>query len=140
MWQSVSFYRRLCLTSYLALLLFVILWHSALAPANDNNLPLWLAVLLWIVPLLLPLAGIIRGKPYTHAWANFILMWYFLHSLTTLYTHPLERGYAAIELLLTTLAFIGATGYARYAGRQQGLKIPKLKQELADEKARHNEN
>jgi uncharacterized membrane protein len=120
---SSVFYRRLTLTGYLGLLAFVVLWHTWLAPGD--TLPMWLALSMWVTPLLFPLKGIIQGKPYTHAWANFVLILYFLHSLTTLYTHPDERLYAAIELVLTTMAFIGSTFYARYAGREQGLGLKK---------------
>ncbi|RUO31521.1 DUF2069 domain-containing protein [Aliidiomarina sedimenti] len=117
------FYRRLTLFSYPLLLLWVILWHAWIAPSE--TLSVWLKLAMWGIPLLFPLKGILQGNPYTHAWANFVLMLYFLHSLTTLYTHPDERLYAGIELLLTTLAFIGATFYARYAGREQGLGLKK---------------
>lgn len=118
-----KFYRRLTLTGYLGLLLFIVLWHTWLGPSD--TLPIWLALVMWVTPLLFPLKGIVQGKPYTHAWANFVLILYFLHSLTTLYTHPDERLYAAIELILTSMAFVGATFYARYAGREQGLGLKK---------------
>lgn len=118
-----GFYRHLTLTGYLGLLLFIVLWHTWLAPSD--TLPIWLALVMWVTPLLFPLKGVVQGKPYTHAWANFVLILYFLHSLTTLYTHPDERLYAAIELILTSMAFVGATFYARYAGREQGLGLKK---------------
>lgn len=121
--KNAQFYRRLTLISYPLLLLWVVLWHSWLAPSE--TLPMWLKLTIWGIPLLFPLKGILQGNPYTHAWANFILMLYFLHSLTTLYTHPDERWFAAIELVLTSLAFVGATFYARYAGREQGLGLKK---------------
>ncbi|RUO25894.1 DUF2069 domain-containing protein [Aliidiomarina minuta] len=118
-----EFYRRLTLISYPGLLIFVLLWHSWLAPSEFLSMPLTL--FMWVVPLLFPLKGILQGKPYTHAWANFILMLYFLHSLTVLYIYPEQRWLAAIELILVTLSFIGATFYARYAGREQGLGLKK---------------
>jgi uncharacterized membrane protein len=34
--------------------------------------------LLWIIPLVLPLKGILKGQPYTFAWASFILCLYML--------------------------------------------------------------
>lgn len=126
-WQTADFYRRLTLVCYPGLLLFVLLWHTVLT--TNEFLPLWIVLTIWVVPLLFPLKGILQGNPYTHAWANFILIFYFLHSLTTLYTHPDERWYAAIELLLTTGAFIGATYYARYRGRELGLGIKRKKDE-----------
>lgn len=118
-----SFYRKLTLICYPALLLWVIIWHGVLSPSEA--VAIWLKPLAWALPLLLPFAGILKGKPYTHAWANFILMLYFLHSSSTLWTHPHEWFYAFVELLLTTGAFIGATFYARYAGREQGLGLKK---------------
>lgn len=118
-----GFYRKLTLVSYVSLLLWVILWHGVVSPSE--SVAVWLKPLAWSLPLLLPLAGIIKGNPYTHAWANFILMLYFVHSSATLWTHPGEWFYALVELLLTTAAFIGATFYARYAGREQGLGLKK---------------
>lgn len=118
-----GFYRKLTLICYPALLLWVIVWHGLISPSEA--VAVWLKPLAWAIPLLLPLVGILKGNPYTHAWANFILMLYFLHSSSTLWTHPHEWFYALIELLLTTGAFIGATFYARYAGREQGLGLKK---------------
>lgn len=125
--QSASFYRKLTLICYPSLLVFVALWHTVLA--TNEFLSVYISVAIWVVPLLLPLKGILQGNPYTHAWANFILIFYFIHSSTTLYTHPDERIFAAIELILTTGAFIGATYYARYRGRELGLGIKKKKDE-----------
>jgi len=122
-----GFYRVLTQLCYWPLLTFVILWHTMLTPDSSVSLPLPLALLFWVVPLLLPLPGLVKGKPYTHAWFNFILMFYFLHGLTAIYTHPDEFWYAVTELLLTTGAFIGATGFARYQGRALGLGLKKQK-------------
>lgn len=119
--KSSAFYRRLTLICYPLLLVWVIIWHGVLSPSEA--IAVWVKPLVWAIPLLFPLAGIIKGNPYTHAWANFILMLYFLHGATALWTHPEEIGYAVIELVLTTGAFFGATYYARYAGREQGLGI-----------------
>lgn len=126
---SPRFYRLLTQLCYWPLLIFVLLWHTILSNPNEIGLPLNLALLFWVLPLLLPLPGLIKGKPYTHAWFNFILMFYFLHALTTLYTHPSELGFALLELLLTTGAFVGATGYARYQGRALGLGLKNKKQD-----------
>ncbi|RXS44585.1 DUF2069 domain-containing protein [Idiomarina sp. 29L] len=124
--KSPQFYRVLTHLCYWPLLILVLLWHS-LPDSAPASLPTILSLLFWVLPLLFPLPGLIRGKPYTHAWANFILMLYFLHALTTLWTHPDERIWAALELLFAVGAFIGATGFARYKGRELGLGLKKLK-------------
>lgn len=126
--------RYLALISYLALLAWVILWHGFLSPHPDLN-PTAVTVG-WCIPLLLPFIGIIKGKPYTHAWANFILMFYFLHSLTLLYVDNGERWLAAVELILTSLNFVGNILYARQQGKALGLKLTRLSEVEKQEKAK----
>ena len=116
--------RWLALSSYIALLVLMIVWQFATSYSEQSLL---FRGLFYIVPLLFPLYGIIKAKPYTHAWANFILMWYFLHSLTMLYIAPDQRWWAVAELLLTSLAFVGCTWFARHQGRAMGLGLKKLK-------------
>ncbi|WP_194755444.1 DUF2069 domain-containing protein [Aliidiomarina indica] len=129
-YKTAKFHRQLTLVCYPGLLAFVVLWHGVLAP--NEFLPIWLTLVIWGVPLLFPLKGILQGNPYTHAWANFILIFYFMHGFTTLYTHPQELAYALIEIVLTTGAFIGATFYARYRGRELGLRLKRKKEEDAE--------
>jgi uncharacterized membrane protein len=102
------------------------LWILYLAPPQLGNAYVLLA-LLWL-PLWLPLYGIIKGHAYTMAWANFIVMIYFLHSLTNVWVSAgIQQYLAVLELLLASMMFIGCTYYARYRGQELGLKIPKLK-------------
>ncbi|UJF19781.1 DUF2069 domain-containing protein [Vibrio sp. SS-MA-C1-2] len=113
------------LASTLGLLVWVVLWHIFISPPAELN-PYVLAAV-WTIPLLFPLPGIIKGKPYTHAWINFCLMLYFLHSLTLLYTDEGERWLAAIELVLTSIAFVSHSFYAKKRGQELGLSIRKKK-------------
>ncbi len=100
-----------------------VLW---LNPPQLGN-PWVLLALLWL-PLWLPLVGILRGKAYTFAWANFIVMIYFVHSLTNLWvTSNTALLLAAIEFVASCLMFVGCTYYAKFRGQELGLKIPKLK-------------
>ncbi len=116
--------RWLALIGNLGLLLWVVAWQLMLSPhPHLNSAAMALA---WSIPLLLPLPGILAGKPYTHAWANFVLMVYFLHALTLIYVDNGERWLAVIELLLTSCAFVGNTLFARLRGKELGLKLSKL--------------
>ncbi|MGX9417201.1 DUF2069 domain-containing protein [Vibrio sp. RC27] len=126
-------WRILALTSYLGLTLWVILWHLWLAP--HQQISPWGIAIAWLIPLLFPLIGIIKGKPYTHAWANFVLMLYFLHALSMIYLDEGERLLAFVELLLTSLSFVANIYYARHRGRELGLKLTKLSQVEKNEKA-----
>ncbi|MBT1065149.1 DUF2069 domain-containing protein [Bowmanella sp. Y26] len=124
--SNTRFFRILALSSYLGLLGFSILWHFVLTSEGQYS---WLFLfLMWVLPLLLPLPGLLKGKPYTHAWANFILMFYLLHGLTGVYALEQEYGYAAVEVVLASLAFIGCSFFARLRGRELGLGLKKLKE------------
>lgn len=133
MQPRTAFYRWLALSANLALLVWILLWQLTLSPHPHLN-PTALAIG-WVIPLLLPLFGILKGKPYTHAWANFVLMLYFLHALTLLYVDGGERWLALVELLLTFVAFIGNTLYVRLRGKELGLKLTKLSEVEKQEKA-----
>lgn len=131
-------FRWLALTSNLALIVWIALWQLDLSPHPHLN-PLALTVA-WLIPLLLPLPGILAGKPYTHAWANFILMLYFLHAFTILYVDDGERWLAAVELFLTFSAFMGNVLYARHRGKELGLKLTKLSVVEKQEKQRFDQD
>ena len=126
--MSTRFARLLTLVGFFGLLAWVILWHLWLSPHPDLN-P-WLLPVIWTVPLLFPLKGIVQGNPYTHAWGNFVLMPYFLHALTLITTDEGERWLAVVELVFTTLAFVGTIYYASQRGRELGLNIRKKKDEV----------
>ncbi|MFT5923760.1 MAG: putative membrane protein [Paraglaciecola sp.] len=126
------FFRRLTLTSYLLLITWLVVWHFFLT--IDKTTSTLFTLLFWIVPILLPAKGLLEGKPYTYAWTNFIVMYYLLHGLTAVYAVEGERLYALVEIILCTLLFTGCSFYARVRGRELGLGIRKLKEELLEEK------
>ncbi|CZF83073.1 DUF2069 domain-containing protein [Grimontia marina] len=134
MFSSSSALRPLALSAYLALISWVALWHGVISPHPHVN-PIGVAIA-WMLPLLLPLIGILKGKAYTHAWANFILMFYFLHALTILWVDVGERRLASIELVLTSLSFVCNVYYAKRKGQEEGLGLKKLSQVEKEEKAR----
>ena len=129
-------YRYMALFGNLALLAWVAIWQLALSP--HPHLSSTTLAIAWCIPLLLPLPGILAGKPYTHAWANFVLMLYFLHALTILYVDGGERWLAVVELALTSLGFVGNIFFARARGKELGLKLKRLSQVEKEEKAKFN--
>jgi len=124
--DQTRFFRILALTSYFALLIFIVLWHFVLIP--DSPYSVLFRLLFWVVPLLLPMYGLIQGKPYTHAWANFIIMFYLLHGLTAIYSNPDEWYFALTEIVLASVMFVGCSFFARFRGRELGLGLKKLKE------------
>ncbi|MBD3584384.1 DUF2069 domain-containing protein [Salinimonas sp. HHU 13199] len=134
MHATTRLYRNIALVSYLLLLVWVILWHTALTDTQPYSA--LFIFLLYVVPLLLPMHGIFKGKPYTHAWANFITLFYIIHGITVAYAVPSERWFACVEIALSSVMFIGCSMFARFRGRELGLSLPKLKQEMKKEKSR----
>ena len=102
------------LSGYFALLLLLIIWHGFLYPASKQ--PLLITVFI-ITPLLLPLRGLLKEKPYTYAWTSFVIMLYFMHGVVEVWANENERIYALLEVYLSTQVYIGAIYYARLQGR-----------------------
>ncbi len=134
---NTQFFRLLALSGYILLFAWVIIWHFVLTQTSTQSV--LFTTLLWIVPLLFPMRGMIKGTPYTHAWANFIVMIYLLHGLTAIYAVSTEWFYALLEIIFATMMFIGCSFYARMRGKELGLGIKKLKVEMAEEKSRFEE-
>jgi uncharacterized membrane protein len=131
---NTTFFKRLALTSYILLVVWLPIWHFVLT--EDKATSTLFTLLLWIVPILLPAKGLFQGKPYTYAWTNFLVMYYLLHGLTSVYAVDGERWYAMIEIVLCCALFTGGSFYARLRGRELGLGIKKLKDELLEEQQR----
>lgn len=117
---------RLNQVGYFALLLLLSGYFIQL---GINGTYSWIFSLIWIVPLLFPLKGIVQGKPYTFAWASFVLCLYLLHSCTLVYIEPNVRLFAIVETVLLLGLLIGFSYYARMRGRELGLSIRKKKKE-----------
>ncbi|QYJ73050.1 DUF2069 domain-containing protein [Shewanella sp. FJAT-51649] len=107
---------------YLALVLLLGGWFIGQGINGEYTL---LFSLLWLVPLLLPVRGILKGNPYTYAWASFILCLYMLHALTLLYVTTDALVFAIIEVLLIGTLLVAFPFYARIRGRELGLGLKK---------------
>ena len=119
--------RRMALFGYFSLLFFMPFWLLVLSPSGA--LSTTTTLILFTLPLLFPLKGLLQGNPYTYAWANFIVLIYFLHSLTTLWVIPSDRFWALLELVFATVMFLGCSYYAKYRGQELGLSIRKPKED-----------
>jgi len=124
---STNNYKKMALVGYFSLLFYMPLWLLVLSPSEALSTSTTL--LLFVLPLLFPLKGILQGNPYTFAWANFIVLIYFLHSLTTLWVLPSDRVWAALELIFASIMFFGCSYYAKYRGQELGLSIRKKKED-----------
>lgn len=124
---STNNLKKIALFGYFSLLIFMPLWLLVLSPSEALSTSTTL--ILFTLPLLFPLKGLLQGNPFTYAWANFIVLIYFLHSLTTLWVLPNDMIWAILELIFATMMFLGCSYYAKYRGQELGLSIRKKKED-----------
>lgn len=101
-WQAAA-------ASWLALLLLTVLWEWQLAPLRPGGS--WLA--LKAVPLLLPLAGVLRGDVRTMQWALLLVLLYIAEGSVRVVDAPPAGTMAMIEIALGLLFFAAAIVYLR---------------------------
>jgi uncharacterized membrane protein len=130
--SKVAVYRYLALVGHLGLLAWMSIWYFGLSGARDYSAAF--IIIVYILPLLFPMHGIIKAKPYTHAWSCFVVLWYFMHSVTTMYVEPTYIIHASIEMVFVLMMFIGCAMFARLRGQELGTGLPKLSKVMEQEK------
>lgn len=112
--------------SLIALIVLCLLWEFLIAPLRPGGSLLALKVL----PLLLPLRGVLRGNLYTMQWAAMLILVYFMEGVVRAWSDPsfLSALMAGGEIMLTLVFYLCAIFYLRPAKRQAKL--------LAAERAR----
>ncbi len=97
--------------SLVALILLCLAWESVLAPFKVGGSLLMLKTL----PLLLPLFGILHGKPYTYKWASMFILLYFTEGVVRAWS---DVGFSAklaqIEIILSLLFFGCAIYFVKF--------------------------
>lgn len=99
------------IASYLALLGLLLLWHTWLVP--PVHWPIALVLLVWVVPLLVPLRGLLHGQRYTYAWFHFLTLWYFTHGIGVIAADPAARILGIGEVVLSVMLYLSSIVYVR---------------------------
>jgi uncharacterized membrane protein len=87
-----------------------LLWELWLAPLRPGGS--WLV--LKVLPLLLPLPGMLAGRRYTHQWASMLALAYLTEGIVRATSDPGPSArYAAIEIVLVAIWFFASVFYAR---------------------------
>ena len=97
------------LLSALTLVVVLALLRSPDGAATSATL---LATVL-LVPLVLPLRGLLRHDRRSYAWATLCLTPHFVYGLTELVANPPLRPYAAAMLLLSLALMVALVAYLR---------------------------
>lgn len=111
-------FRYGAVASLIALIFLGLAWELVLAPVRPGGS--WLV--LKVLPLLLPLFGILHGRRYTYQWASMLILLYVVEGVVRALT---DRGTASrlamVELVLATVFFACTLGYARLARDRDAL-------------------
>ena len=99
--------RRVVLSLLVALACCVLLWQRA-SLLRGSIVPL-----LWLVPLLPALPGLVRGKRYTYAWSTLVITGYIALALTEVVANPFDRLASAAMLFTAFAVFVALVAYLR---------------------------
>ena len=110
--------RHLAVGSLLALIVLCLAWELWLAPLRPGGS--WLV--LKVLPLTLPLAGLLKNRMYTHRWLSLMVWLYAAEGAVRLTSDPnkLSALLAGIELLLCVVLFVACTWHIRTRLRAAG--------------------
>lgn len=103
------------LLGYLLLFATILVWNIWISPPTQISRSVLLLLLL--TPLLLPLRGLLRANAYTHAWASFVALFYFLLGMSSIAISA-ERNYGMVLTAASLLFFNGCIFYARFRSRE----------------------
>ncbi|MCM5678378.1 DUF2069 domain-containing protein [Schlegelella sp. S2-27] len=102
--------RTLAVGSLLGLIVLGLAWELWLAPLRPGGS--WLA--LKVLPLTLPLAGLLRHRMYTYRWVSLMVWIYFTEGAVRATSDSgLSAVLAAVEVLLCLLLFVACALHVR---------------------------
>ena len=114
---AVHFYRLLTLLSFFGLMITYLLW-ILIAP-HAETYPTAAMLLFGVVPLLFPLRGLLYGRPYTHAWTSFLMLFYFMHSIGEFYSAESFSPYALAGILFSFSCFSATIVFVKMVAKQR---------------------
>jgi len=116
--------QHIALSGYFFNLGLLVAWYGWLAP--PELLPRAIVLLVLVSPMLVPLRGMLHLRPYTYAWGSFLALFYFAHGTVEAYSNPIARWYALLEILFTSMWFLGSILFVRQARANTNKNNPPL--------------
>lgn len=114
---AVRWTRALAVGSLLGLIVLGLAWELWLAPLRPGGS--WLA--LKVLPLLLPLAGLLKNRMYTYRWVSLMVWLYFTEGVVRAWGDPgLSAVLAGVEVLLCVTLFVACALHVRTRLRAAG--------------------
>jgi uncharacterized membrane protein len=108
--EQIDLTRRLALASLLGLIVLGLAWEMWLAPIRPGGSLLALKVL----PLCIPLAGILKNRMYTYRWLSLLVWLYFTEGVVRAWSDRAPGNYLGlIEVVLCLTLFAACALHVR---------------------------
>ena len=103
---TVAWTPRVAVASLLGLILLDLAWELWLAPTGNRTL------VLKVLPLTLPLAGLLKRRLYTYRWVSLVVWLYFIEGVVrAVGDRGLSAQLAMIEILLCLSLFAACAAH-----------------------------
>ncbi len=114
-WTVVDWTRALALGSLLGLIVLGLAWELWLAPLRPGGS--WLV--LKVLPLTIPVAGILKNRMYTYRWVSLLVWVYFTEGVVRATSDRAPSAwYALIEVILCLVLFTACALHVRWRLKQ----------------------
>ena len=115
--SSIAWTRGVAVFSVLALIALGLAWELWLAPTGRGTLALK------VLPLALPIAGLLKNRMYTYRWVSLLVWLYFTEgTVRATSEHGLSAMLATIEIGLCLLLFAACSAHVRWRLRNARLQ------------------
>ena len=102
--------RILAVGSLLGLIILGLAWELVLAPLRPGGS--WVA--LKVLPLCVPLAGLLKNRMYTYRWVSLMVWLYFTEGVVRAYSDKAPGNYLAmLEVVLCLALFVACALHVR---------------------------
>jgi len=109
---AVAWTRRIAVASLLGLIVLGLAWELWLAPTGSGTLALK------VLPLTIPLAGLLKHRMYTYRWVSLIVWLYFIEGVVRATgDRGISAVLASIEIVLCLLLFAACALHVRWRQR-----------------------
>lgn len=113
--RAVVLTRALAVASLAALIVLGLAWELWLAPVRPGGT--WLAIK--VLPLCIPLAGLLKNRMYTYRWVSLLVWLYFTEGVVRAWSdRPPGSWLALVEVLLCLALFAACVLHVRLRQRK----------------------
>lgn len=108
-WNAEDATRAVAVGSLVGLIVLGLAWELWLAPTGSGTLALK------VLPLLIPLAGLLRHRLYTYRWVSLFVWLYFTEGVVRAVSDQgLSARLAFIQVLLCVVLFVACAVHVRW--------------------------